>query len=96
MKILLIILFLLTTSCAEIAEDILCRPPSYQEQENARLLYGEDMFASSVHLTYEEGRKIFGCNYSAGDYVYTYSRLYDEGYILVRGNNAITYKEKSR
>lgn len=95
MKAFAIIFLLLTTSCIEIAENISCKPISYQEQEIAKSLYG-DMFASRVSLTYEEGRKIFGCNYSVGDYVYTYSRLYDEGYVLVRDNNAITYREKSK
>lgn len=91
-KIFAICSFLLTASCAQMLEDIGCGTPPYYEQQQAKSLYG-DLFSSRVYMNYEEGRKIFGCYYRYGDVVYSYSRLFDSGYVLVRGNQAITYRK---
>ncbi len=91
-KIFVICTFLLTASCAEIIEDMGCGMPSYYEQNEAKSLY-QDLFSSRVYMNYDEGRKIFGCYYRRGDLVYSYSRLFDSGYVLVRDNKAIAYRK---
>ena len=46
----LLLFFLLTTSCAEMIEDIGCSTPSYLEQETAKSLYN-DFFSSYAFST---------------------------------------------
>lgn len=90
---LLFILFAATFCTPEMIENLGCMAPSYEQQETAQSLYN-DMFSKRVSMSYEEARKIFGCYYARGDQIYSFTRVFDEGYILVRGNNAIIYKIK--
>ncbi len=91
-KFLLLAAFFLITSCNEMIENIGCGMPSYVEQSTAQSLYG-DIFSVRVSMDYDKARKIFGCYYTRGDLIYTYSRLFDSGYILVRGDAAIAYRK---
>ena len=45
-------------------------------------------------LAIERAKKLFGCLYERGDYVYVYRTFFGNQYILVRGNTAITYSGK--
>lgn len=83
---------MLLASCAEVMGDIGCEEPTYEEQDVANTLYN-DMLTARVSMDYDQAKKIFGCYYYRGDWIYSYSRIFDKGYILVRGNKAIIYRK---
>lgn len=92
MKFFLFFIFFLITSCTEIVENIGCGTPYIWERDMAKSLYNE-LYSFRARMSFDEARKIFGCYYHRGDFIYTYHRLYDSGYILVRNGEAIAYRK---
>jgi hypothetical protein len=88
----LLIILIFITSCAEMVENIGCGTPYYTEQNIAKSLYNE-LSSFRVRMSYEQARKIFGCYYRRGDLIYSYNRLYDSGYLLMRNGEIISYRE---
>lgn len=93
MKKLFFLSFFLLTSCSEMYENIGCGMPTYVEQDMAKSLYN-DIMSIRVPMNFDNARKIFGCYYTRGDRVYSYSRMFESGYILVRNGQAIAYRKK--
>ncbi len=89
-KFFVVAFLVVITSCAELTENIGCGTPSARKQEEAKVMYN-DFFSSRVYMSYEDMRKNFGCYAERGDVVYSYSRIYDSGYVLVRDGQAVTY-----
>ncbi len=92
MKKIIILTCFLLFSCNEMIEEFSCPSPTYFERNKAKSLYN-DVSSFRTPLSNEEAHKIFGCQYRRGDYVYSYSRLYDTVYVLVRDKDVITYRE---
>ncbi len=90
MRHFVVVLFFVIASCTELTENIGCGTPSDRKQEEAKSMYN-DLFSSRVYMSYEDMRKNFGCYAQRGDVVYSYSRIYDSGYVLVRDGQAVTY-----
>ncbi len=91
-KIIFSAAFFLVISCVEVVENIGCGVPTYDERETAKSLYNP-LFSTKVSLDYDEARKVFGCQYERGDLIYTYSRFYDSGYLLMHDGQITTYRK---
>ncbi len=89
-KIFLIIILLFSFSCQEVLNGMVCgRPPQY-EIDKAKWYFSNTRI-ERIYLKDEEIKEKFGCYYYFGDWIYSFSSLFEGGYILVRNGEAVYY-----
>jgi len=93
-KLFLLSLLILNISCQEILEGMICGMPPEHESIKAKWYFANTSI-SKVNMSDEEIKEYFGCYHYFGDYVYSFSTMFDSGYILVRGGEAVYYVKKN-
>lgn len=92
MKKIFLILFFLTTSCANFIGNY-CPQISEYDQNLAQNYY-QSFGVFRSHLTNEKAKKLFGCHFrKTTDYIYSYNTFWGKKFILVRNEKAITWSE---